>query len=320
MIFLASTLVMNGGTTFLIRIAKEFQRRGKPCAVVLLTPRYDTAMRAQLANYAHVIEFWSFLRERGRLARGLLGVFAPLNVRALVEELAPFGSHLHAMGIFGLILGRRLVNARNNLRLSVGVYHQNEFLFRAEPAFFPAEARRMFKAVPAANIVFFNESSRQNYVNHFGANSLLASPVLPIGIELTPPPLPRGKPGHHIVSIGNLVAFKAYNRHMIGIVARLRKTMPAIRYSIYGTGADGGGLEEAGCGTWRRRQGRLPWPVGIQSFSRNSGRLRPVRRQRHGIDRGGGSGTTGARRNRVDQSTGDLWIFERRAGIFVQRG
>ena len=236
MIFVASTLVLNGGTTFLIRVAKEFDRRGQRCAVLLLTPRADPALRKELANHAHIIDLWSYLRDNGRVARGLLGVFAPLNMRRLLDALDPFGPHLHAMGIFGLVIGMRLAAAREDLRLSVGVYHQNEFLYRDRSEYLPRNARAMFAALEPSNIIFFNESSRGNYADHFGHDKLLASPVLPIGIELDQPPVPRGEPSQRIVSVGNLMAFKTYNKHIIRIVASLSPSFPTLHYDIYGTG------------------------------------------------------------------------------------
>lgn len=236
MIFIASTLVMNGGTTFLIRAAKEYDRRGRRCAVLLLTPRSDARLREELSRYAEIIDLGPFLVDRGRIARSLLGAFAPLRKQALAAALAPYGTHLHAMGIFGLILGVRLADGTGPFRLSVGVYHQNEFLYRDHRSFFATRVRALFVSMPRANILFFNESSRDNYVDHFADDTLLASPILPIGIELDHHPLERTFAGERILSIGNLVAFKTYNRHMIATVARLKERFPRITYEIYGTG------------------------------------------------------------------------------------
>lgn len=229
---------MNGGTTFLIRAAKEYDRRGQRCAVLLLTPRYDPALREELECYAAVVELAAILRDRGALAQGLLGVFAPLNWKAVRRELGPFGPHVHAMGIFALVLGTRFAKKSPVYRVSLGIYHQNEFIFRGFTSYFADKVTAMFRALPPANTVFFNESSRKNYIAHFEKPELKKSTILPIGIELDHPPVPRAQAGYNIVSVGNLVGFKTYNRHMIEIVSQLRENLPRIRYSIYGSGPE----------------------------------------------------------------------------------
>ncbi len=237
MIFLANVLVMNGGTTFLIRLIRERARRGQPSAVVLLSDRVDPVLVDALRRDAQILRLSDYLVDHGAAARGLLGVFAPLAHRRLRKALAPYGPHIHAMSLFGLILGLRLVRRDPVMRLTAGIYHQNEFLYQPPPFYFAQAGLDLFAALPPENIVFFNESSRDNYAAHFTGNDYARSHLLPIGVSLDHPVVPAPvPPGRNIVSIGNLVAFKTYNRHMIGVVAELRDRFPDIRYDIYGTG------------------------------------------------------------------------------------
>ena len=238
MIFLANVLVMNGGTTFLIRLIKERARRGQRSAVLLLSDRVDPALVETLGHDAEILRLSDFLVDRGVAARGLLGVFAPLAHRRLAKALAPFGNHIHSMGLFGSILGLRLAGGDPQKQLTVGIYHQNEYLYRPSPFHFPREVQNLFAAIPPENIVFFNESSRHNYSTHFSGADYQRSHLLPIGVTLDqePAPLPV-QPGQHIVSIGNLFPYKTYNRHIIGVVAALKERFPDIRYDIYGVGA-----------------------------------------------------------------------------------
>lgn len=237
MIFIANVLVMNGGTTFILRMAREYHRQGRRCAVLLLSDRCDPALVEKLGRYADIIRLWHFLPGRGRLSRGLLGVFAPLALGRLDKVLRPYGQHIHAMSVFGLILGTRLASAQRDWKLTVGVYHQNEFLFRAPPFYLAYQAFALFQSVPAENVIFFNEFSRDNYRRHFGNDGYCRSALLPIGVSIDqqPEPLPAS-PRQRIVSIGNLEAFKAYNRHMIEVVAMLADKYPALQYDIYGQG------------------------------------------------------------------------------------
>lgn len=237
MIFIANTLVMNGGTTFLIRMTRELAQRGQRAAILLLSDRVDPGLVEDLRQHADILHLSNYLMDRGVAARGLLGVFAPVLHRRLAAAIAPYGHHLHAMGLFGLLLGMRIASFDPHQRLTVGVYHQNEFLYRPPSFYIAMEGLKVFSSVPASNVIFFNESSRDNYDIYFKDQSYMNAPVLPIGIAMDQPPIPPPKTlGQRIVSIGNLTGFKTYNRHMIGVVAALRKRFPDIQYDIYGVG------------------------------------------------------------------------------------
>ncbi len=235
MIFIANVLVMNGGSTFILRMAREFSRQGRCCAVLLLRDLWDPDLLAELEIHAVVIRLSDFQISRGRFSLGLAGVFAPVNWRRLLDMLRPYGLHVHAMSIFGLVLALRLSSADAAIRPTVGIYHQNEFIFRRPRFFFPKFAQAIFAQVPAENIVFFNESSRDNYAKFFGRD-FANSALLPIGIEIEGPVKAKSVLGCKILSIGNLVGFKTYNRHMITVVAQLRQKIPSIAYHIYGSG------------------------------------------------------------------------------------
>jgi glycosyltransferase involved in cell wall biosynthesis len=239
LIFFANVLVMNGGTTFLIRTCREMASRGTRCAVLLLRPEFDVQLRTELERYAEVLCLNDFLIERGRLFRAHLGVFGYVRWSKLKEVLSAFGDHIHVMSIFGLVFALRMYGRLTGKKITVGVYHQNEFLFKAPPFFFAREAIRLFSAMPAENLVFFNEVTRQNYECFFHAN-YSASIIVPIGIDLphTAPFSCSIERTKRIVSVGNLVKFKTYNAHMIRLTSQLAATHPDIHYDIYGTGPE----------------------------------------------------------------------------------
>lgn len=237
MIFIANVLTMNGGTTFLIRLIRERARRGQQSAVLLLTDRVDPALVETLSQDVQILRLSDYLVDRGILARGLLSVFAPIAHDRLMKALAPFGHHIHSMGLFGLILGLRLAGYDQQKRLTAGIYHQNEYLYRPPPFHFARKSQGLFAAIPPENIIFFNESSCQNYSKHFAGVDYRRSHLLPIGVTLDKEPASMpARPGQHIVSIGNLYPYKTYNRHIIGVVASLKDRFPDIRYDIYGVG------------------------------------------------------------------------------------
>jgi 1,2-diacylglycerol 3-alpha-glucosyltransferase len=152
--------------------------------------------------------------------------------------LCGFGEQVHAIGIFSLLFAFRLAARRKDSRVTVGIYHQNEFAFAAPPFHFVREAQRLFAQLPAGNVVFFNEGTRNSYGDYFHRD-YSGSTIVPIGIDLSSVEVTNKLADtNRIVSIGNLEAFKTYNAHMIEVVAKLVVKYPNLRYEIYGTGKE----------------------------------------------------------------------------------
>jgi len=236
MIFLANTLTVNGGTTFLVRLCKALRMRGEHCAVLLLREHGDPQMIAQLSAHATIVRLSSFTAQP-KLPQHF-GIFGPVRWTALLNALRPFGRHVHAMGVFSLLFARRLADRRASLRVTAGVYHQNEFMYDPAGLPFPAQAQRLFATLPAENVVFFNEVVRNHYADFF-ARDYGRAPIVPIGIELAPTPARESAPEERlIVSIGNLVDFKTYNRHVIEMLPQLVRSVGQLRYDIYGDGPE----------------------------------------------------------------------------------
>lgn len=244
MIFIANVLTMNGGSTFLVRACRELKRRGGTPTVLVLIDRWDHEILGDLNEVANVVLLRDFLRDGGWVFRMHLGLFGWIDWSRLVAALAPSGPHVHVMGSFGLLFARRLVRHMPQTVLSAGIYHQNEFLFRQLPWFVPRAAQAEFRALEARNVVFFNTSSRDNYARFF-ERDYSTSPVLPIGVEVAATEPQRTAPAvpPKIVSIGNLVPFKTYNRHVITVLGALSDTHPDLRYEICGRGPERAALE-----------------------------------------------------------------------------
>lgn len=239
MIFIANALPVNGGTTFLIRACRELCRRGKKVLVLVMFPIVDEKLRAELERYAQVCDLRDYLWDGGSLFRAQLMTFAPVRWGALVEVMKPFGKTIHVMGVFGLLFASRLSRRLSGVRVTVGVYHQNEYLFDSQNTYFVSTFRRFFKAIPASQFLFFNEANLKNYSRFFGMD-FSAGTIAPIGIDIVAEvsqDLPAKKYGK-LVSVGNLVNFKTYNGHIIRIVAALANHYPELHYDIYGSGPE----------------------------------------------------------------------------------
>lgn len=235
MIFIANVLVMNGGTTFLLRICRELHHRGSTPVVLLLFRSWDDALKDELSQVARIVCLWEYVSFPFVLAPSRSQIFGPVNWRGLVGALGESPRSLHVMGLFGLIFAARLARRLPAATVTAGVYHQNEFLLDGRSSV-ERLGRRLFAALPAENIVFFNEFVQAHYATFYGISYDRAL-LVPIGIDM--PAEPRSIVGVTpwlIVSVGNLVSFKTYNRHMIEIVGELAVERPEIRYEIYGAG------------------------------------------------------------------------------------
>lgn len=239
MIFVANVLELNGGTTFLLRTCQALQEAGRRCAVLVLRPGGDAALTERLSRYAHIHHLADFQYDRARLFRKQLSALAPIAWSRLATALRPYGTTLHAMGGLGLIVASRLARRMLEFRVTVGVYHQNEFLYES-PRFFSAALLALFRRVPTDNVLFFNEISPKNYSAFHGDPDYLESMIVPIGIPMTGPthPVTHRSGTNRIVSVGNLEEFKTYNAHVIDLLPVLHTAIPNINYHIYGSGEE----------------------------------------------------------------------------------
>lgn len=247
MIFIANTLVLNGGSTFLLRACKELNHRGVMPIVLVLFGHKGSNVADELSRVAKIVtlkslvwSFFSFLFIRQ------FGVFLPFDKRRIHSVFGRNIRSFHVMGIFGLIVAKRLSKVLGGVPITVGVYHQNEFFYLAPSSYFSHWVHRELFITPGENMIFFNEGNREFYAKNFNKNFLL-SPVLPIGIEI--PEINsdvwiKNRELFLIISIGNLVGFKTYNRHVISCLRQLRAEYPNVRYEIYGDGEELAALRE----------------------------------------------------------------------------
>ena len=239
MLIIANVLELNGGTTFILRVAKEFENRNKRIGVLVLVDRINDALETSIRQYADVYYLKDIAgKGAAQFMNSPLGVFTPVDFSKINKLVQAYDAHVHLMGIFGLIFIKRYLDAACvKVRISFGIYHQNEVMFDGVPHYFANKAKVLFAALPAESIVFFNEATRSSYQVFFDKN-YAASTIVPIGISLPSAgvELLGCAESNRIVSIGNLYAFKSYNRHIISLLPELKKKRPDLVYEIYGVG------------------------------------------------------------------------------------
>ncbi len=239
MLVIANTLAPNGGTTFLVRIAREYHQRKNKIKVIVLYNNFSLEHLNDLKKYADVI----FIKDFGSVIYSFFSKsqMFPFIVNLKKRKLKEFignESTIHVMGIFGYILAKRIQKIIPALKITVGIYHQNEFKYESIKCFFN---NWVFKEISRFNhnhIIFFNNNTRNTYAQYFN-RTFINSTVIPIGIDLKNEITNFNNfVPNLIISVGNLVGFKTYNKHIINEIPNLIKLYPEVKYHIYGTGEE----------------------------------------------------------------------------------
>jgi glycosyltransferase involved in cell wall biosynthesis len=241
MLIIANTLAFNGGATFILRFCRKYASRNTRCAVLVLINGANNDILLELQKYADVYFLSSFSKfPIRRFFNSPLAGFLPLNKTSLLELFERYGNQVHVMGIFGILLMARLSKeSLTSFRISIGIYHQNEFMYRDVKYYFSCEAQRIFRSLANEGVIFFNEENRSSYSRFFSLD-LSRATTIPIGIDLAEiNHQSLGSPtSRRIVSIGNLVNFKTYNSHLIRCLPELVLYDDNLTYEIYGDGPE----------------------------------------------------------------------------------
>ena len=238
MLILANTLICNGGTTFILRMAKAYASEGDKLGVLVLTDSYDEQLLDQIQLAADVYFLKDYVPAFYSTG-SQLDIFMPYCKPSLSSVISLYGNHVHAIGVFGLLFSALCAKRGiKDVSVSAGVYHQNEYMYKNVNAYFSTVAYDFFAAMGAPSVVFFNENCIASYTSFF-KRDYSCSPLLPIGIEL--PDLSGEairREGFRIVSIGNLHPFKTYNENIISIMPSLLEVNSGVTYEIYGEGGN----------------------------------------------------------------------------------
>lgn len=239
MLFIANALPLNGGTTFLLRMCRELHARGEKVGVLVLFNQIDVSLENEIKKYAEVIHLKDFSSPIIRVAfKSQLGSFLPIDFERVNNVVDDYGRQVHVMGGFGLLfLSRYIRKGFAGVQISVGIYHQNEFMFEGVSYYFASKIKQIFSGLNSKSVVFFNENSRDSYSVFFEVDYSSAA-LVPVGVNV--PEVNDGSIGSsyssRILSIGNLYDFKTYNEHVINCLPSIIKVKPDVSYEIYGEG------------------------------------------------------------------------------------
>ena len=161
MIFIATSLDFNGGTTFILRMCRELKEAGENPAVILLTEIFDKSLKKEIEKYAAIYctkdIFYLYSKPTWKSPAS---IFTPIKTKTIDTIIETHGSHFHAMGLFGLLFCNRCHINSKKIKTTIGIYHQNEFVYQKFNYYFSKIGQEVFRRTPVENVLFFNEHSR----------------------------------------------------------------------------------------------------------------------------------------------------------------
>ena len=229
-LFVLCGFPIGGIETYILRLTKELNGRGISVDILLLSEKYDFGLMNEVRNYANIL-----ICERTFLSNGSSWINAFLPHKSVTET--QYYDVVHVIDL--LTLGFVLLNA-DTIKfksLSIGIYHSMEICWwRDKNAYFRQKLLEIYDKNVELTL-FPNESTATIASNYTGKN-VDSFNIVPLGIDLIKynksAPSFRSK---RIISVGRLVDFKVYNRHMISQLAAIRK-LAHLEYYIYGDGPE----------------------------------------------------------------------------------
>lgn len=235
-LFINSGFDIGGIETFIVRAAKKLSNDIR-FTLLIMSDAVNPKLLEEFKIYGEVI----FLKDLLKIKLtnyAIVRTILPLNESIVKSKLSHINV-IHASCSFSIALMRRLSQLLNNKVIeSVGVYHSREFLWGDKNNSMRAKQLSIFNEIPEKNVVFMNDYTARLYSEVFNKNYTIA---LPIGIDTTKYNI--CKPDFNscrIVSIGRLVDFKTYNKHMIKALHALKKynNVKSFIFEIYGDGEE----------------------------------------------------------------------------------
>ncbi|WP_412496944.1 glycosyltransferase [Shewanella algae] len=242
MLFVVSNFVMNGGTTFVFRMAEERYKRGLATTILSIESNVNKELVARVKEFASFYLLEDFVTfGLGKVFVKQLVITAPLKKAKLKKVIDDSHGNVHCMGVYGLLLSRRFSQFYpKKLNITTAVYHQNEYLFKSKKYYFKDIFELILQSFSSDQMIFFNEKNRQDYANKFNLD-FEKSPLTPIGLNLSDRVWRSTKTDSDklkIISIGNLFDFKKYIEAMIENFNEILRLDDRFEFHIYGDGPE----------------------------------------------------------------------------------
>ena len=236
------TLELGGIQTVFLRLCQYRASIGMTTKVVILdSVKLNSDLLSGFLKVSEVIFFKElfnlFPAFTSRIP--LFGLLSERRVRNIFHGVEV----VHIVDGFSvLIFARLLEKFVIKAKLTIGFYHHEEFAWGEGrlPYYERITRRIVFNTLPKQNLYFFSINMR-NFVEQRVKVPLKRATIFPIGVvesvgEMECSARMREANRIKIVSVGRLVAFKAYNFWMLKVVRELVDKGYIVTYDIYGSG------------------------------------------------------------------------------------
>ena len=237
LLFITGTLNIGGIETYIARLSKHLADDLK-VSVLILSKKGSKNLIDEVQKYADVYFLNDYVKIYGlsKINSSYFNVLIPIDYARLYSNIGDL-DYIHAVDSLCNVVGLEFLKLNNNIRLTTGVYHSQEYLWKTNH-YFRKVQRNLFLTFPNRNILNCNEKTINDLSLHLSKN-FIGSPVIPIGIDIinyknSNPSFRSNK----IISIGRLVDFKTYNKHIIQELDDINLDGYELEYHIYGDGSE----------------------------------------------------------------------------------
>ncbi|QXH69013.1 MULTISPECIES: glycosyltransferase family 4 protein [Pseudomonas] len=221
-------LAIGGVETYVVRLSKYLSQSGCNVTVTLLSNKYDAGLFNELSNYAtvNIVEHLPFFP-----ASSWINALLPVPKDPVIYDVVHVVDVLTLAYVF-------LNKARLKFTfLSIGIYHSMEISWwRGRNIYFRKKMLELYDK--NVHLTLFPNERTAEMAAALSNVDVATLDVLPLGVSFesysTRQPLQSSL---RIVSIGRLVDFKVYNKHVIAQLSELRKRAN-FEYFIYGAGPE----------------------------------------------------------------------------------
>lgn len=247
MLIVYGAIKLGGIETFFLRLAKLRAKNGLQTKFLIMQPaeKCNPEMLTEIAKCADLY-FQEYVYYNIPLLKNKFFMAGPIKKKK-AEDILQGIEHIHvANGIFGLAAYRLMLRAGRDIPISIGFYHSLEHFWKGLqiPYFKRVEYRFIFDFLPKKNLFCFSQGMVDFY-KQFVGSKIDGARIFRLGVinETQPTELIYSTPKERktpvvIGSVGRLVDFKTYNKHMISLLPHFRLQGIHLEYVIYGDGPE----------------------------------------------------------------------------------
>jgi len=242
--FIVGTLTIGGIETYISRLSKYLSKNTN-ITILLLSKKNSPELLKSIKNFATIYYLHDYYTNNilKKINISYLSLIAEIDYKELLNDIGKI-DYIHAVDSTCSMVGLELSSINRNIKLTIGTYHSKEYTWSSKFYFRNIE-KSLFLSLPKENIINANDEINIYYKNIF-KQSFERCPIVPTGIDLDlyKNNIPNYK-SNKIISVGRLVNFKTYNKHIINMIDDINQQLNSnYEYHIYGDGPEINYLKE----------------------------------------------------------------------------